>query len=325
MRVRAALVRQYFRTARHIEYQSCSLTDTETRYAQIENEMLAIVFSIERFNQYTFGRHVHIESDHKPLEMILQKPLARAPRRLQLMITRLQKNDFTVRGENMHLAEMLSRAYLPFKGKEMDDFESVNMVRYLPISDQRLDEIRAETRKDQCLRELSETIFLGWPEKKEHAPAQTRSYFSMRDELTVQDGLAFKGNSFVIPKSLRADMKLKIHSYHLGREACLRRARECIYWPGMSAEMKHHISACETCRELDSTTHAKETLMSHEVPSRPWEKVATDIFTLDGKDYLVIIDYYSNFWEVDRLPNTKAHTTILKLRATFPATAYLIR
>ena len=103
----------------------------------------------------------------------------------------------------------------------------------------------------------------------------------------------------------------------LGIEACLRRARECIYWPGMSAEMKQYISAYETCRELDSTTHTKETLMSHEVLSRPWEKIATDIFTLDGKDYLVTIDYYSNFWEVDRLPNTKASTTILKLKSHF--------
>ena len=66
----------------------------------------------------------------------------------------------------------------------------------------------------------------------------------------------------MIPKGLRADMKLKIHSSHLGIEACLRRARECIYWPGISAEMKHHSSACETCRELDSTTHAKETLIA---------------------------------------------------------------
>lgn len=42
--------------------------------------------------------------------------------------------------------------------------------------------------------------------------------------------------------------------------------------------------------------------MSQEVPSRPWEKITTDIGTLDGKDYLVTIDYYSNFWEVDRFP-----------------------
>ena len=45
------------------------------------------------------------------------------------------------RGENNHFADMLSRAYIPYKGKEVDDFESVNMVRYLPISDQCLDKI----------------------------------------------------------------------------------------------------------------------------------------------------------------------------------------
>ena len=52
---------------RPMDYASRSLTDTETRYAQIEKEMLAIVFALERFNQDTFGRHVYIESDHKPL------------------------------------------------------------------------------------------------------------------------------------------------------------------------------------------------------------------------------------------------------------------
>ena len=127
----------------------------------------------------------------------------------------------------------------------------------------------------------------------------------MRDKLTVQDGLVFKGNSVVIPWGLRADMKMKIHSSHLGIEACLRRACECIYWPGTSAEMKQYISTCETW-ELDSMMHPKEILMPHKVPSRPWEKIATDIFTLDGKDYLVTTDCYSNFREVDRLPNPKA-------------------
>ena len=82
-------------------------------------------------------------------------------------------------------------------------------------------------------------------------------------------------------------------------------------------EMKEYISACETCRELGSMTHAKETLMSHDVPSRPWEKIAIDIFTLDGKNYLITKDHCNNFWEVNRLPNTKASTTILKLKSHF--------
>ena len=139
----------------------------------------------------------------------------------------------------------------------------------------------------------------------------------MRDELTLQDGLIFKANAVVIPKNRRADMKARIHSSHLGAESCLRRARECIYWPGMSAEIKQYISACEICREFDTTSQPNESLMSHEVPSRPWERVGTDIFTLHDKDYLVTIDYYSNFWEVDRLPDTKASTAILKLKSHF--------
>ena len=77
---------------------------------------------------------------------------------------------------------------------------------------------------------------MGWPESKEDAPALTHPYFSMRDDLTVQDGLVFKGNSVMIPKRLRADMKLKIYLSHLRIEACLRRAHEFIYWPSMSAE-----------------------------------------------------------------------------------------
>ena len=101
------------------------------------------------------------------------------------------------------------------------------MVRYLPISDLCLDETRAETRKDQFLQELSETILVGWPEHEDYTPAMTHPYFSMRDEVTVQDGVVFKGNSVVIPWSLRANMKMRIHSSQLGIEACLQLACEC--------------------------------------------------------------------------------------------------
>ena len=62
-----------------IAYASKNLTDTETRYANIERELLAIVFACQRFNTYVLGRPFTVESDHKPLEMIHQKSLASAP------------------------------------------------------------------------------------------------------------------------------------------------------------------------------------------------------------------------------------------------------
>ena len=95
-----------------IAYASKSLTDTETRYANIERELLAIVFACQRFNTYVLGRPFTVESDHKPLEMIHQKNLASAPPRLQRMLLQLQRYDVTIRyrpGKEMLLADALSR------------------------------------------------------------------------------------------------------------------------------------------------------------------------------------------------------------------------
>ena len=63
-----------------IAFASRAVTKAETKYAQIEKEMLAVVYAVEKFNQYTYGRHVNVESDHKPLQAIMKKPLHSAQR-----------------------------------------------------------------------------------------------------------------------------------------------------------------------------------------------------------------------------------------------------
>ena len=80
-----------------IEFTSRSLRSTERRWAQIEKELLSVVFGLERFDQYTFGRKVVIHNDHKPFAAILKKPLSQAPRRLQVLILRLYRYDVSSR------------------------------------------------------------------------------------------------------------------------------------------------------------------------------------------------------------------------------------
>lgn len=75
----------------------------------------------------------------------------------------------------------------------------------------------------------------------------------MRDELTIQDRVIFRGESSVVTVSLRHDMKRKLHESHLDAESCLRRARETIFWPGMNAEVKELIASCETCRKYETS------------------------------------------------------------------------
>ena len=57
--------------------------------------------------------------------------------------------------------------------------------------------------------------------------------------------------------------------------------------------------------------------MPHEVPSRPWEQIGVDLFELNKREFMETVDYYSNFWEVDRLTSTTSAAIILKLKNHF--------
>lgn len=141
-------------------------------------------------------------------------------------------------------------------------------------------------------------------------------YFSVRDEFSVHDGVIFRRQQIVVPVTLRKDMKRKLRASHLGAESCLRGARETIFWPNMYAELKEMIATCETCRKYE-TSHQKESLIPHEVSSRPWEQEGVDLFELNIKEYMITVDYYINFWESDRLTSTTSSAVVLKLKNHF--------
>ena len=75
---------------RPVAYASRTLTPTERNYAQIKKEMLAVLFGLQKFHHYTYGRPVHVVTDHRPLVAISNKPLSKAPMQLQSMLLRAQ-------------------------------------------------------------------------------------------------------------------------------------------------------------------------------------------------------------------------------------------
>src|SRR5208282_4982835 len=94
------------------------------------------------------------------------------------------------------------------------------------------------------------------------------------------------------------------------------RAREAVFFPGMTAAIKDIVSRCPVCVRYQNEQQ-KEPVMSPPAPSRPWEKVGTDIFYFHGQDYLVTVDYLSGYFEVDRLPSKKVSDVIYALRQQF--------
>lgn len=80
----------------------------------------------------------------------------------------------------------------------------------------------------------------------------------------------------------------------------MRRARGTVYWPNMNSDLKQLAESCEACQELKPQT-SKPLLTQHDEGQSPWKKVGMDIFEIKNRHYLVCIDYYSNFIEVDLL------------------------
>jgi predicted aspartyl protease len=242
-----------------VAYASRALTDTETRYAQIEKELLAAQFGLERFHTYTYGREVMIQSDHKPLEMIQKKPLHQAPKRLQRMLLRMLTYDYRiyyVPGSKLYLADTLSRAYLPGSSSNstpaQQEVETVNMLDYVVLQQSVVEQIKAQTQDDDEMQKLQQTIQQGWPEDKSKVQPQLRCYFDMRDELSVADGLVYRGERLVIPAKARRDMLTHLHTAHMGIESTLRRSRESVYWPGMTTQIMDYIARCHVCQQLQN-------------------------------------------------------------------------
>ena len=131
--------------------------------------------------------------------------------------------------------------------------------------------------------------------------------------MTTQDQLVFKGPVVVVPAALRSEMMAKCHATHIGIEGSLRRARESMYWPRMSSDLKDYISRCDVCLAYQNAPH-RETLMQHEIIARPWAKVGADLCDFRGRTLLVVCDYFSGFIEVERLQST---TTAAVSKALF--------
>ena len=299
--------------------------DTESQYAQIEKELLAITWACGKFDQYLYGRDkVTVETDHEPLKPVFQKAIHKSPKRLQRMRLALQKYNLEVqykKGSLMHIADALSRAYLMTTDGAQTDcceiraLEMVNHEEYIRVEPAKRDVFRQRVAEDADIQELIHVIKQGWPDKKKCPPA-VQPYYDERGELVESQGLVFRGEQLVVPLSLRKDMLNQLHSSHIGIGGCVRRAREILYWPRMSAEIRDFVSRCTICQTY-RPEQAREELQPQELPSRPWQKIGADLFVLGQQTFLIMVDYWSNFFEVVEIHRKTAQSVITQLRVQF--------
>ena len=241
---------------RPIAYASRAMTPADVQYAQIEKEVLTLTWACEKFSDYLVGLKFHIFTDHKPLVPLLStKRLDELPLRVQRFRLRLMRYYFTIShvpGKDMTIPDALSRApsteaTLNDKGFQDEVNAYVNVViKNLPASQHRIQQIRKHQEEDAVLRQVSKFCYGGWPDVK-NIPNGIKLYHSVSSELSVEKGLLLHGSQIVIPHSLQAEIIAQVHRGHQGITKCRERARQCVWWPGLSAQLEEVVRRCRTC------------------------------------------------------------------------------
>ncbi|XP_061920402.1 uncharacterized protein K02A2.6-like [Entelurus aequoreus] len=310
---------------RPVAYMSRSLTPTEQRYAQVEKEALGLTWACERFRNFLIGKHFQMETDHKPLLSLLgSQALDALPPRIQRFRMRLMRYSYSIShvpGKCLWTADTLSRA--PVKREETaadkELFEETNIyadmvLENLPASADYLEELREQLQRDSVCAQVMQLCAEGWPAHGSKEPA-LRLYWAEQAFLTVQDGVLLKGHRLVIPSTMRNYVLAKLHEGHQGVVKCRQRARQSVWWPGLSQQLNELVLNCRTC--CKERQNHREPLMPSPYPGRPWEKLGADLFMLGTKTYLLVVDYMSRYVEIALLTSTRSNDVIHHLKSIY--------
>eukprot|EP00731_Ephydatia_muelleri_P032566 Em0024g110a len=270
-----------------VVFASRSLTETERRYAQVEKEALAVTWACEKLSNYLLGKKFLIETDHKLLVALLgSKQLDTLPPwvlRFRWRLARFSYDVVHVPGKLLYTADALSRAPLQ---------STTNNA--------------ALQEEAECVMEVSiESL----PMSRETLQLYKRHNQKILYQL--QPVRLAKGEE----PDMRKRTLQKIHEGHQGIERCLLRAKTAAWWPGLQKEVYNMVKQCQTC--ATQNTQTREPMLPTKLPAYPWQRVASDLFTLKGVNYLVVVDYFSRFPEVKTLTTTTSEKIILSLKEVF--------
>ena len=141
-------------------------------------------------------------------------------------------------------------------------------------------------------------------------------YWNFRDELTIESGILMKNSKVLIPETLKQKYLKQIHQGHQGIEACRSRAREFVFWININNDLKELVEKCDLCQSQQNSTAIIQKYVS-EVPPHPWHTLGSDLFYFQRIDFLVIVDYFSKYLIIRKIPNSTSSAVIKELGMIF--------
>lgn len=306
-----------------IAFASCTLNSAQRNYSQIEREAAAIIFGVEKFYQYLWGRKFLLITDHKPLLAIFGPKNGfpeRTAHRLQRWAIKLGAYQYTIiyRSTEKHgNADGLSRIplennfFLNQEDVEIHDLQS-ETLESVPIANY---DIRRATEQDPILNQVKVFMRSTWPDKIENP--EIMPFYSHRNMISEHAGCLLLGSRIIIPKKLQQRILLELHEGHLGVVKMKSVAREHIWWPSIDKSIETCARRCSACAE-HANDPPKTRFHTWQRPEKPWQRIHLDYAgPFLGTNFLVIIDSFSKWPEVFQCANTTSARTISELRKTF--------
>ncbi|XP_018392965.1 PREDICTED: uncharacterized protein K02A2.6-like [Cyphomyrmex costatus] len=279
-----------------IAFASRSLTSAERNYSQLDREALAIVFAINHFFMYVFGRKFKLITDNQPLTRIFHqnnKLPAMTSARLLRYASFLSRFDYEVEYKKGHEnvnADCLSRASIHQEQYSTDIAinEEVHQLCYSTIFEISTEELTTEkivqeTDKDEVLSKIKQTILNGEIDNIEY---------------TLDAGILFKGQRAVIPKKLQAKILEELHKTHVGITKMKQLARRYCIWKGIDRDIENTVKSCRNCAEVKASP-AKAPVHHWEEPTSNWDRIHIDYAgPFENHYFLIVIDARSRWAEI---------------------------
>lgn len=311
------LVQEYQGEKRVISYASRSLSDAEKKYSTTEKEALAVVWACEKYHIYLASLDFELIVDHKPLEA-LYGPRSKPCARIERWVMRLMPYRFTIRAVPGHqnIADYLSRLGVkknPTEESNKSDEYAMFVAREATPCGITTREIEESSKIDPELLELRKCIKTG-----DWGKSTNPLFYPMKDEFMCIGYIVLRGHRIVVPKSLRHQCVELAHTGHLGIVKTKQHLRTKVWWPQMERDVEKYVKTCHGCQLVAAPNHP-EPLEPTPLPNGPWQDIGIDFLgPLDSGQYvLVVVDYYSRYFEVEITKDTTSKKVIESLERMF--------
>ena len=316
----------------------------ESRYSPSEGEALAVVNALEKTKYFTLGcNNLTIGTDHKPLLGLLKDrsldgidnprlrrlkektfgwsfTMLHIPGRLHggpdaLSRYGLQPDPTGVQAdddgpERHHLTALMAVPPGP------DDAADTELLMSVSSSLQPIDlsTVTVASQEDSTIRAVVHMLSTKFPDSPEELDPAVREYWRIRRDLSTSGHVLLYRGRLVIPTSLRTRVLSALHAAHQGVTGMRLRAERSFFWPRMSQDIESTRERCMSCNR-HAPSQSDLPPIPPIIPEYPFQHIAADFFSYKGNSYGVVVDRFSNWfqiWEGHNLTLMKVLTNLCR-------------